>query len=168
MTLITPDFGIIFWQTITFLVVLLVLSKFAWRPILEILKAREDAVAHAVYKITEAKVLIKQLEEDRAKLIEEAHLERARIVGEALVTQRAIIDQAHQEALVLKERLLAEAKVAITREEERALETVKANVGSLVVQITEKLLVKELSQDSSQWALIERLMANKLPHAYKP
>jgi len=168
MTLITPDFGIIFWQTITFLVVLLVLSKFAWRPILEILKAREDAVAHAVYKITEAKVLIKQLEEDRAKLMEEARLERARILGEALVTQQAIIDQAHQEALVVKERLLAEAKVAITREEERALEAVKANVGSLVVQITEKLLVKELSQDPSQWALIERLMANELPNAYKP
>ncbi|MGI2299389.1 F0F1 ATP synthase subunit B [Candidatus Cardinium hertigii] len=168
MTLITPDFGIIFWQTITFLVVLLVLSKFAWRPILAILKAREDAVAHAVYKITEAKVLTKQLEDDRTKLMEEAHLERERIIGEALVTQRAIIDQAHREALVVKERLLAEAKVAITREEERALETVKANVGLLVVQIAEKLLVKELSQDPSQWALIERLMANQLPNACKP
>ncbi|MGI2298587.1 F0F1 ATP synthase subunit B [Candidatus Cardinium hertigii] len=168
MTLITPDFGIIFWQTITFLVVLLVLSKFAWRPILEILKTREDAVAQAVYKITEAKVLIKQLEDDRAKLMEETRLERARIIAEALVAQQTIIDQAHQEALVVKERLLAEAKIAISREEERALETVKANVGALVVQIAEKLLVKELSQDPSQWALIERLMANEVVHAYKP
>lgn len=163
MTLITPDFGIIFWQTITFLVVLFVLSKYAWKPILAIVQAREDAVAHAIDKITEAKALMKQVKDDRSKLIEEAHLERERIVGEALAAQRIIIDQAHQEALAVRERLLTEARVEITREEARALEAVRAHIGSLVVQIAEKLLVKELSQDPSQWELIERLMASEQP-----
>ncbi|WP_243018614.1 MULTISPECIES: F0F1 ATP synthase subunit B [Candidatus Cardinium] len=161
MNLITPDFGIIFWQTTTFLVVLLILSKFAWRPILAIVQAREDEVAHAVAKITQAQLLIKQADDDRARLIEAAHTERERIIGQALATQQAIIDQAHQEALVVKEHLLKAAKIEITREEARALETLKANVGSLVVQVAEKLLVKELSQNGAQWELIERLMGNK-------
>lgn len=165
MTLITPDFGIIFWQTTTFLVVLFVLSKFAWGPILEIVKAREDAVAHAVDKIDAAQVLIKQVEDDRAKLIGEAHLERERIIGEALAAQKKIIDQAHQEGLVVREQLLTQARIEISREEERALEVVRANIGSLVVQVAENLLVKELSQDASQWELIERLMANENPSA---
>lgn len=163
MTLITPDFGIIFWQTITFLVVLFVLSKYAWKPILAIVQAREDAVAHAIDKITEAKALMKQVKDDQSKLIEEAHLERERIVGDALAAQRIIIDQAHLEALAVRERLLTEARVEITREEARALEAVRAHLGSLVVQIAEKLLVKELSQDSSQQELIERLMASEQP-----
>ncbi|AXI24395.1 B subunit [Cardinium endosymbiont of Sogatella furcifera] len=161
MTLITPDFGIIFWQTTTFLVVLLVLSKFAWRPILEVVKAREDAVAHAIDTITEAQTCMKQVEDDRARLIGEAELERARIIDAALATQREIIDQAHQEGLAVKEQLVTQAKLEITREEARALETVKAHVGSLVVQVAEKLLVKELSQDASQWELIEQFTGKR-------
>lgn len=161
MTLITPDFGIIFWQTITFLVVLLVLSKFAWRPILEIVKAREHTVANAIDKITQAQALIKQVEDDRARLIGEAHLERERIIGQALATKQDIIDQAHQEGLTVKENLLTQARIEITKEEARALEAVRAHLGSLVVQVAEKLLVKELSQDPSQWELIERLTVSE-------
>ncbi|WP_419241264.1 F0F1 ATP synthase subunit B [Cardinium endosymbiont of Nabis limbatus] len=160
MTLITPDFGIIFWQTTTFLVVLLLLSKFAWKPILEIVQAREHAVAGAIDKISAAQILIKQIEDDRARLIGEAHIERERIIGEVLTTQREIIAQAHQEGLAIKEQLLTQARVEITREEARALETARANIGSLVIQVAEKLLVKELSQDASQWELIEQRMAS--------
>lgn len=160
MTLITPDFGIIFWQTTTFLVVLLVLSKFAWRPILEVVKTREDAVAHAIDKITEAQKCIQQIEDDRTRLIGEAHVERERIIDAALATQREIINQAHQEGLAVKAHLVTQAKIEITREEARALAAVKANIGALVVQTAEKLLVKELSQNASQWELIEQLTEN--------
>ncbi|TSJ80842.1 MAG: F0F1 ATP synthase subunit B [Candidatus Cardinium sp.] len=165
MNLITPDFGIIFWQTTTFLVVLFVLSKFAWKPILEVVQAREHAVANAVDKIAQAQALIKQVEDDKVRLIGEAHLERERIIGEALTTQQAIINQAHQEGLAVKEQLLAQARIEITREEARTLEAARANIGALVLQVAEKLLVKELSADSSQWELIERCMANEHPSA---
>ncbi|WP_342265416.1 F0F1 ATP synthase subunit B [Cardinium endosymbiont of Philonthus spinipes] len=165
MTLITPDFGIIFWQTITFLVVLLVLSRYAWKPILGIVQAREHAVANAIDKIAQAEALIKQVEDDRNRLIGEAHLERERIIGEALATQRTILDQAHQEGLTVKEQLVTQAKIEITREEARAHEAVKAHLGSLVVQVAEKLLAKELSQDASQWELVAQLIANESPSA---
>ncbi len=165
MTLITPDFGIIFWQTITFLIVLLVLYKFAWGPILAIIQAREHAVADAIDKITQAQGLVKQVEDDRTRLIAEARLERERIINEALAIQQKIIDQAHHEGSALKEHLLTEARIEINREEARALEAVRGNTGSLILQVAEKLLVKELSQDPSQWALIERLMASKATSA---
>lgn len=157
MTLITPDFGIIFWQTITFFTVLLILSKYAWKPILAILKQREEAVAHAVGQIAESQKLMKQATCDKTRLLGEAHLERERIIGEALEAQKGIINQARQEALALKEQLLTQARVEISREEQRALEMVKKNMGLLAIQMAEKLLIKELSLDRSQLELIERL-----------
>lgn len=161
MTLITPDFGIIFWQTTTFLVVLFLLSKFAWKPILAIVHTRENEVSGAIDTINQAQLLMKQLAHDRAKVIEQVHLEREHIISEALVMKHTIIEQAHQEASALKDDLLKQAKTQITREQERAFEAVKANIGGLVVEVAEKLLIKELSQEVAQLAFIERLMVSE-------
>ncbi|TDG95368.1 F0F1 ATP synthase subunit B [Cardinium endosymbiont of Culicoides punctatus] len=161
MDLITPGLGIIFWQTITFFAVLLVLSKYAWKPILEILKQREDAIAHAIGQIALSEALIKQVVSDKDKLLEEANLERERIIGEALVEKKHIMHQTNQEALKLKEHLLAETRVEISKEEKRALESIKKNMGMLAIQMAEKLLIKELSRNESQLELIERLTVSK-------
>lgn len=157
MTLITPDFGILFWQSLTFLTVLLVLSKFAWKPILSILKERENTIAYAIDQVAQAQALMDQVTYDRTKLLQEANLKYEHIIEEALETQRKIVSQAHQEALEMKEHLLVQARIEMAKEEERALETLKSNMGVLAVQIAEKLLIKELSQDQAQLELIERL-----------
>jgi len=157
MTLITPDLGIIFWQTITFLVVLMVLAKFAWTPILAILKERETSIEQALSQITEAKELMYQATSRKNDLLNEANLESERIVTEALKVQKEIIAQAHQEGLKLQEALLSRARLEISKEEARSLEVVKTHVSSLAVQMAEKLLIKELSQDSAQVKFLKRL-----------
>jgi F-type H+-transporting ATPase subunit b len=157
MNLITPDIGILFWQTVTLLAVLVVLAKFGWKPILSKLKERETAVAHAVAQIAEAHTLMEQVYTDRTKLINEVQMERERIISEALRTQQEIIEQARQEGLKTKEKLILQAKLEISKEQERALETLKANVGMLAVQLAEKLLDKELEQTPAQWELLDRL-----------
>ena len=157
MNLITPDLGILFWQTITLLTVLVVLTKFGWKPILSKLKERETAIADAVAQIAEAHTLMEQVYTDRTKLANEIKMERERIISEALHTQQEIIEQARQEGLKTKEKLILQAKLEISKEEERALETLKANVGMLAVQLAEKLLDKELAQTPAQWELLDRL-----------
>ncbi|WP_339044232.1 F0F1 ATP synthase subunit B [Cardinium endosymbiont of Tipula unca] len=159
--MITPNFGIIFWQTITFFTVLVVLSRYAWRPILGILKQREEAIAHAVEQIAESQELMQQATYEKAKLLGDAHLKREQIIGEALEAQKGIMHQAHQEALAFKEQLLTQARVEIAREEAHAIEMVKKNMGSLAIQMAEKLLIKELSRDRSHLELIERLTAGE-------
>ncbi|MBX9889957.1 MAG: F0F1 ATP synthase subunit B [Amoebophilaceae bacterium] len=157
MTLVTPDLGIIFWQTITFLVVLLILSKYAWHPILSALKERENLIAHGLHQVVEAKELMEKATCHRDALLGQANVTCERMVNEALKAQKKIIDQARSEGVKVKEELLAQAKVEISREEARSFQTLKANLGLLAVQMAEQLLVKELSQEKAQLELLKRL-----------
>ncbi|MDD9139673.1 MAG: F0F1 ATP synthase subunit B [Candidatus Cardinium sp.] len=159
--LITPDFGVLFWQTITLLTVLWVLAKFAWKPIIGVLQAREEAVAHSISQISAAQTSMAQATVEREQLLEEANLERERIINESLETKQKIIEQARQEGITLKEQLLAEAKLALEREKKRVLEEAKSHIGLLSIQIAEKLLCSELRKDQEQLALIERFITGE-------
>lgn len=161
MEIITPAFGILFWQTITFLIVLWILSKFAWRPILGMIKGRERTIALAIDQIAEGRASMEQVLRERERASKEIKLERERIINEALKIKQQIIEHAHQESLALREHLLAQAKIEISLEEERAFKAIKENMGLLALHLAEKLLLKELSHDSSQLEFIDRLIANE-------
>jgi F-type H+-transporting ATPase subunit b len=162
MNLITPDFGIIFWQIITLLVVLIVLGKFAWKPILAMIQEREQTVERDLHAADEARKIVAELQANQKQLIEEANIQREKIILEAESAKNSILEEASLEAKRLSQRMLEQARLVIAEEQEAAFERLKGEVVRLSVQVAEKLLEKELEPQNKQEALIYRLMQK--PH----
>lgn len=158
MDLITPAFGLIFWQTLIFLVVLYVLGKFAWKPILGALKTREDSIDEALRSAERAKEEMADLKADNEKLLAEAKLERDKMLKAASKIAEDMKDQAKSDAKVVGEKMIDEARASIVSEKNDAIQQIKDQVAELSIQITEKLLKKNLSDDKSQQELIKGYM----------
>ncbi|MEM7383102.1 MAG: F0F1 ATP synthase subunit B [Bacteroidota bacterium] len=159
MNLVTPDFGLVFWQTIILLVVLFILGKFAWGPILQTIQERERNIEQALTAATVARKTVERVEAAQALLIEKAHAEREEIIAAALDTQHAILEEAKGEAKRLSQQLLEQAGMEIEEARQAALASLKNEVATVAVQIAEKLLAKELSPQSRQKELVESLLA---------
>ena len=160
MDLITPAFGLIFWQTLIFLTVLFVLGKFAWKPILGALQAREDSIDEALNSAKIAKEEMASLTADNEKLLAEAKLERDKMLTAASKIAEDMKDQAKTDAKVIGEKMIDEARASIESEKNEAIRQIKDQVAELSIQITEKLLKKNLSDDKSQQELIKGYMKN--------
>jgi F-type H+-transporting ATPase subunit b len=158
MNLITPDFGLIFWQTVTLLFVLLVLGKFAWKPILYAIQERETNVEAALQAAEVAKRMVSQAQIDKEMLLKTAHIERARLIELATETQQAIINEARIEAEKLSKRMIEKTRALLVEEQKAALEDMKNIVATLSVQIAEKLLQAQLEQQHTQEKLVHRLI----------
>lgn len=158
MDLITPAFGLIFWQTLIFLVVLYILGKFAWKPILGALKTREDSIDEALRSAERAKEEMADLKADNEKLLAEAKLERDKMLKAASKIAEDMKDQAKSDAKVVGEKMIDEARASIESEKNDAIQQIKDQVAELSIQITEKLLKKNLSDDKSQQELIKGYM----------
>lgn len=158
MDLITPDFGIFFWQTITLLVVLFVLGKFAWKPILRMLGEREGYIAQSLQNAQEAKNMLAQMKEDQEKLVEQSMREKEKIIYEALASKNAILEAASMEARQLGNKVLEDARVVIDAEKEMAFDRLKQEIAALSIQVAEKLLAKELHPEQRQEELVRRLV----------
>lgn len=158
MDLITPDFGLIFWQTVTLLVVLWILGKFAWKPILHTIQEREEYVEKSLQAAEEAKQLVEQLKANKATLRQTAQKEREKLIAEAMITKAAIIEEAKAEAEKVSEKAVERTKVQLAREKEEAVAALKNEVAALSVQVAEKLLQSELHQKSQQEALVQKLI----------
>ena len=158
MDLITPGFGLIFWQTIIFLVVLFILGKFAWKPILGALKSREDSIEEALLSATKAKEEMANLKADNENLLAEAKKERDKMLKDAAKMGDELRDKAKEEAKVIGDKMIDDARVSIESEKEDAIRQIKDQVAELSIQITEKLLKKNLSDDKSQQELIKGYM----------
>ena len=158
MNLITPDFGLIFWQTVTLLVVLLVLGKFAWKPILNAIQEREEDIEAALQAAEVARKMVAQVQEDKEALLKTAHAERTRIIEEAMATQQAIIDEAKVEAERTSRKMIEQTRALLAREQEAALGVMQNIVATLSVQIAEKLLQNELKERHTQEALMQQLI----------
>ena len=158
MDLITPAFGLIFWQTLIFLVVLFILGKFAWRPILGSLKAREKSIDEALKSAEQAKEEMQKLQSNNEKLLAEAKKERDKMLKDASKMAEDLKDQAKTDAKKLGDKMLEDARVTIEAEKNDAINQIKDQVAELSLQITEKLLQKNLSDDKSQQELIKGYM----------
>ena len=158
MDLITPAFGLIFWQTIIFLVVLFILGKFAWKPILGALKTREDSIDDALKSAVKAKEEMANLTANNEKLLIEAKQERDKMFKEAGKIADEMKDQAKEDAKVIGDKMIEEAKSLIENEKNDAIRQIKDQVAELSIQISEKLLKKNLSDDKSQQELIKGYM----------
>lgn len=154
MDLITPGIGLIFWQTVVFLIVLFILGKFAWRPITDALKTREFSIEEALASAEQAKAEMAQLKSENEKLLEEARLERDKILKEASDTAKRIVEESGTEAKRQGDKMIADAKAVIKTEKMAALAEVKSQVATLSVQIAEKLLRKNLDDEKAQKELV--------------
>ena len=158
MDLITPDFGIIFWQTITLGVVFFILGKFAWRPILQALKQREDAIETSLRNALEAKQLLAQIKVEQDQLVESSTKERDKIINEAIINKTTILETVQEESNHLRDQVLKEAREIIIAEKELAFNKLHNEMALISIQLAEKLLNKELTTNNQQEELVRSLM----------
>ncbi len=158
MELVQPAFGLTFWMVLGFLIVLFLLTKFAWKPILKALHERENSIEDALNAAKKAKAEIEGLKSDNEKLLAEAKQERDQILKEARITKDNIINEARNKATAEADRLLALAREGIHNEKMAAITDLKNQVALLSVEIAEKVMKQQLANDDKQKALVADLL----------
>ncbi|MEO9476872.1 MAG: F0F1 ATP synthase subunit B [Cyclobacteriaceae bacterium] len=156
--MVTPEIGLIFWQTIVFVIVFLVLATFVWKPIVGALKTRESQIDDALKAADLAKEEMAQIKADNEYLLQEARAERDKILKEAMGAASQIKEEAKSETAAIAEKMIADAKVSIESEKKAALAEVKSLVASLSLDIAEKVIREKLSGDKSQKDLIDKFL----------
>jgi F-type H+-transporting ATPase subunit b len=156
--LLTPALGTLVWSSIAFLVVLFLLKRFAWGPILSALQEREQRITDALGSAERARQEMAQLNSDNERLLREARAEREVILKDAREAAEKLVSDARLRAKEEAERDLALAKDAISIERKAAIAELKSEVAALSVSIAEQLVRRELGQDDAQQALVKKLM----------
>ncbi|MCP4521521.1 MAG: F0F1 ATP synthase subunit B [Cytophagales bacterium] len=154
MDLITPAVGLVFWTSLVFIVLWVLLGKFAWGPITKAIKDRESSIEESLRAAEIAREEMQQLTANNEKLLQEAKNERASIIEQANKSAKGIIAEAEAKANEKSAQLLEKAHAAIEAEKKSAIADMRKEAVSLSVDIAEKLLRKELSQKPSQDALL--------------
>ncbi len=155
MDLLLPDTGLFILQTVGFLILLFILGKFAWKPILAGLKEREETIENALQSAEQAKEEMQALQADNEKLLAEARAERDSLLKEALNAANKIKEEAKEETSKITSRMIEDAKASIENEKRAALADVKTQVAALSLDITEKVLRTQLSDKKAQEALVD-------------
>lgn len=158
MELVQPGLGLIIWMTIAFAILLWILAKFAWKPIMKGLKEREDSIDEALNAANKAKEEMKELEFSNEQLLKEAKEERDAILRDARKVKESIIEEARGKANVEANRIVENAKKSIRFEKMAAITEMKNELASLSIEIAEKILKEELSAKDKHKKLIERLI----------
>lgn len=157
-SLTTPAIGLIFWTTLVFLLLVLLLSKYAWKPILSAIKTREEGITTALAAAEKAKEEMKALQAGNEKILAEARAERDAMLKEARDTKDSIVNEAKSKAKSESDRILASAREQITNEKNAAITELKNQVATLSIEIAEKILKSELSSDDKQKTLVNTIM----------
>ena len=157
MDLVTPGIGLIFWTTLVFIVLLVLLKKFAWGPILSAVKQREENIANALEAADKAKNEMTQLKATNEKLLNEARAERDQMLKEARDHKKSLIEEAKTEAKVEADKIVADARKNIEGEKAAALAEIKEHVATLSIEIAEKVLSGKLDTEEKQKELASKL-----------
>jgi F-type H+-transporting ATPase subunit b len=158
MDLITPGSGLIFWQLFGFLGLLFILIKFAWKPMLAALDERESSIENALKAAETARNEMANLKSENEKLLAEARLERDTILKKAHDASTKMIEDAKADAIKTGAQMIENAKAVIETEKKAALADVKTQVATLTLEVTEKLLRKNLSSDKAQIELVDEFI----------
>lgn len=157
MQLLTPDLGLLVWTLLAFLVVFFLLKKFAWPQIIKGLNDREANIAESIATAEKVKMEMAQLKSDNESLLAQAREERAQMIKDAKETSTKMVNDAKDKAKAEYDRILAEAQVAILQQKNAALVDVKNQVGNLVIEVSEKVLRRELANKGEQENYIKQL-----------
>ena len=158
MSLLTPHLGFFVWTLVAFVIVLLLLKKFAWKPIIKSLNERESNIANSIATAERVKQEMAQMQSENEALLARAREERGQLLKEARDTKDKIINEAKEQAKVEANKIIAEAQVAINSQKMAALTDVKNQVGKLVIEVSEKVLRQELASKEAHEAHIKSLV----------
>ncbi|MFT5580928.1 MAG: F-type H+-transporting ATPase subunit b [Lentimonas sp.] len=160
MDLITPDFGLLIWTTIVFAILLVLLAKFAWKPILGAVNDREQKITEALDLAVKTKEEMKVMQAANESLLKEARAERDAIVKDAKEIATKMVEDAKNGAKIEAEKVMVSAREAINSEKAAAITELKIQVASFSLEIAEKVVRGELSSNDKQKALADKLAAD--------
>jgi F-type H+-transporting ATPase subunit b len=158
MELVTPQIGLIFWTTVSFLILMVILKKFAWAPILGAVKEREASIKKALESAEVARKEMASLQADNERILKEARSERDAMLAEAREMKTTIISEAKNSAKEEADKMVASAKAVIENEKAAAVTELKNSVGALSIEIAEKVLKSELKDADKQNAFITEML----------
>lgn len=157
MELVTPSIGLIFWTGLVFLLLLFVLTKFVWKPVLKAVNEREQKISDALDLAEKTKIEMKALQAQNENLYREARAERDAIVKDAKETAEKMVEDARSNAKAEANKVIAAAREAINADKAAAIADLKKQVASFSIEIAEKIVRGELSADGKQKELAEKL-----------
>ncbi len=158
MELINPGIGLIFWMTISFLLLMFILGKFAWKPIMKALKNREDHIESALMAAEKTRQEMKDLKSEHLQLLAQARDEKDKMLRDAKAIKESIIEKARTEANEEYNRIIENARESIHYEKMAAITDLKNQLAQLSIEISEKVLKEELSGTDKQKKLIDKLI----------
>lgn len=159
MDLIKPEFGLIAWSLVTFVILLIVLRKFAWKPILGAVEDREEGIKSALASAESARKEMENLKADNERILQEARNEREGMLKDAREMKTKLIADAKEEAQSQANKMIAQAQEAIVSEKKAAMAELKSHVASLSLEIAEKVVRNELSNKDKQLKLVEDMLS---------
>ncbi len=158
MDLITPDFGLFFWMLVTFMLVFIILKRFAWKPIVQALKERNDNIREGLENADSAKKELAQVKVKSDKILSDAIVERDQLIRQGRELKEKISAEAREQAEAEARRIVEAANELIEEEKIAAINQIKVQIASLSVEIAEKILRKKLEDDAIQKELMSSLL----------
>ncbi|MGH1517386.1 F0F1 ATP synthase subunit B [Chryseobacterium sp. JK1] len=155
MGIIEPGIGLLFWMTLTFVILLFLLAKFAWKPIVNAVNDRETSIVDALNQAKLAKKEMEDLKADNERIIREAKIERDAILKEAREIKDRIVGEAKDVAKAEGDKLIEAAKQTINAEKNAAMADIKTQIGALSVNIAESILKQKLDNTEAQNELVQ-------------
>ena len=158
MSLLTPDFGLLVWMTLIFVIVLVLLGKFGFPVITGMVEKRSNQIEESLRKAAEAESRLSQLAEEQSRLVEQTRAEQSRRVKEAAEVRDKMIQSARPKASEEAAKIIAHAKTEIQAERESALRDLCRQVSMLSIDVAEKIIRKDLDKGENQLELVDRLV----------
>lgn len=150
MDLLTPELGLFVWTLLAFIIVFLILKKFAWKPILTTLGERERSIADSIAAADRVKKEMAQMQNENEKLMVQAREERSTMLKEAKQMSEQIVAKAKEDTRAIADKMIVDAQQQIQQQKMAAMTDVKNQIGSLAVQVAEKVLRQQLSTEAAQ------------------
>jgi len=158
MGIIEPGIGLLFWMTLTFAILLFILAKFAWKPIVNAVNDREASIVDALNQAKLAKKEMEDLKSDNERIIREAKIERDSILKEAREIKDRIVGEAKDVAKAEGDKMIEAAKQTIQTEKNAAMSEIRTQIGALSVNIAESILQKNLEKSEAQDELVQNYL----------
>ena len=158
MSLITPDFGLLFWMTLIFGIVFFILAKFGFPVLTDMVRKRQERIEKSIEDAREIEARMASWKVEQAQMLEATRKEQSLMLREAAATRARIVADAQAQAQAQADKILSDARARVEAEKESALRDVRKEIALLSVQVAEKVLRHELSDESSQRAFIDQLV----------
>lgn len=157
-SILTPDLGLLFWMLLAFLVVFIVLSKFGFPVIIQMVEKRKNYIDESLRKAHEASERLENIQQEGESILQKAREKQSQILKEASDTRETIVEKAQLKAKDESSRLISDAKTEIETEKQNALRDIRSQVANLSIQIAEKIVREKLSSDKAQMELINQML----------